>query len=101
MFPYVLSCQCSISVLTLLKIPEAYPWVYKGLLDEVLRHNAYSIFVVAFSEFATQCSTQSFHEVAYLCTTSPVFARFRKLASSEIFLHVDFLVMFVSLRSLK
>ena len=30
----------------------------------------------AFSDFATQCSTQSFHDVAYLCITSPIFARF-------------------------
>ena len=43
MFPYVVSCQCSISVVSLLKVPDAYPWVYKGLFDEVLRHNAYSI----------------------------------------------------------
>ena len=78
MFPYVLSCQCSLSVVSLLKVPEAYPWVYKGLLDEVLRHNAYSIFrgLSSLPEFATQCSTQFFHEVAYLCITSPVIARF-------------------------
>ena len=76
MFPYVLSCQCSQSVISLLKVPEAYPWVYKGLLDEVLRHKFTVFSWSAFSEFATQCSTQSFHEVAYLCITSSVFARF-------------------------
>ena len=38
MFSYVLSFQCLISVVSLMKVPEEYPWVYKGLLDEVLRH---------------------------------------------------------------
>ena len=30
----------------IVEVPEAYPWVYKGLLDEVLRHSAYRIFKV-------------------------------------------------------
>ena len=35
MFPYLLSCQCSISVVSLLKVLEAYLWVYEGLLDDM------------------------------------------------------------------
>ena len=35
-FHTFIQCQCSISVVSLLKVPEAYPLLYKGLLDEVL-----------------------------------------------------------------
>ena len=42
----------------------------------------------AFSEFATQCSTQSFHEVAYLCITSPVFARFLRNWQVNVFRNI-------------
>ena len=58
------------SVVSSLKVPEVRHCVFKGLLDEGLCHNAYSIFEVYLSEFVTQCSTQSFHEVAYLSITS-------------------------------
>ena len=39
----------------------------------------------AFSEFATQCSTQSFHEVAYLSIIRPVFPRFLRYWQLDVF----------------
>ena len=88
MFPCVLSCQCSLSVVSLLKVPEEYPWVYKGLLDKVLATTLTVSLWSAFSQFATQCSTQSFHEVAYLCKTSPVFARFLRYWQVSVFRNI-------------
>ena len=42
----------------------------------------------AFSEFASQCSTQSFYEVAYLCITCPVFARFLRYWQVNVFRNI-------------
>ena len=43
----------------------------------------------AFSEFATQFSTQSFHEVAHLCITSPVFAMFLRYWQVNVFRNIS------------
>ena len=87
MFQYVLFCQCSISVVSL-KVPEAYPWVYKVCWTKFYAKTLTVFSWSAFSEFASQCSTRSFHEVTYLCITSPVFARFLRYWQVSVFRNI-------------
>ena len=50
-------CSLMVSVVSLLKVPEVWLWVYKGLLDEVLCHSALiEVLRSTFSYFATQCT---------------------------------------------